>query len=109
MHRILESTLQNSPKQMRFSRGIWTREPEKKRGTEKRIILFCKTTRKESCIYLPVRSREAFIRGSDRTNIRRKRTQEKILDGSSDGGGHILNQLDREAENRLASPHRRFP
>lgn len=72
---------------MRFIRAIWTRKYEKKERTRKRvrIILFCKTTRKESSIYLPVRSREAFIRRSDRTNIRRKQTQEEILECSSDG------------------------
>ena len=52
-----------------------------------RIILFCKTTRKESGIYLLVRSCEAFIRRSDRTNIRRKQIRKEILEGSSYGRG----------------------
>lgn len=91
--------------------------PRRKRTRKRaRIVLFCKTTRKESGIYLSVLSHEAFIRGSDRTNIRRKRVSRgEILEESSDvrvwggEGRHILNQLDREAENRLADSHRRFP
>lgn len=36
MRGILESTLQDLPRQMRFTRAIWTREPEKKENTKAR-------------------------------------------------------------------------
>lgn len=44
-----------------YPRYLNTREGERKGA---RVTLFCKMTRKESGIYLPVRSREAFIRHS---------------------------------------------
>lgn len=96
---------------MRFVRAIWTREYAKRRRRTReraRIILFCKTKREQylsssslpRSFYSEIRSNKHSPEADSREDSKRRERGKRR---------HILNQLDREVESRLADPHRRFP